>query len=769
MKVFKNTKTKMAYLLLLTSIVLLQGSTHQDALDNAYMVHEFGNLEFAPAEGTALSEAVALRTVLSKLLKELEISTILDAGCGNAYWSSHVSLDDCDYIGVDIVEELISLNNNKYGSNKRTFQVLDIINDSLPAVDLIICRNVLTYFPLKDIFKTLCNFRKTGARYLIVTSFMRDIDRNIDGVRDNWRILNLQRPPFNFPKPYRIIMDDCTAKGDTYCDKALFVWKLEDLFDENGPLSDTDYDCNTNSVKLVVDFDQSFGLDGDERKDSFIDSLAHAPTYFQLWRLEMEPNTHLEVYRRLKRLYEKNAGNMNEGSFYKIPPTIHQIWIQGEPPYSYSLWQKTWKEKRSGWNYILWTDKSIRALPLVNRDLYEQETNPGAKSSLARIEILNLFGGFYVDCDSECVRPELLERLLKSYTFVGGIAPVSDGVIYLNSAAIGAVAGHPILQDYLFTIKKWVLGADINYYKQKGVTLTGPVPFTRSVLRGIDQSGYVDIALPPTFFYALSIIDSLQLSETEVLRKIPELKKKPECVSIDHWKGGWVNYNEAQYDREHSIEEFSYKQSPSLTGSHLPVYMRQPFDSPSPWVTSREVLLQQLPKNAVIAEVGVQAGDFAAAILHYTNPSKLYLIDCWQEQTQEEYPAVSSNVKQQRHDELYHYVKKRFEGDARVEIIKGFSPEAADLFDDDFFDWVYVDANHIYQAVRDDLMAWSKKVKKGGFICGHDYTNKAKVSIGVVPAVNEFLQYHDATLTFLTTDHWASYGMQKKWDTIKKK
>lgn len=62
------------------------------------------------------------------------------------------------------------------------------------------------------------------------------------------------------------------------------------------------------------------------------------------------------------------------------------------------------------------------------------------------------------------------------------------------------------------------------------------------------------------------------------------------------------------------------------------------------------------------------------------------------------------------------------------------SLEAAKLVPDDFFDFVFLDADHSYAAVKADIAAWRPKVEPGGWLCGHDY---GKVQYGVTEAVDE--------------------------------
>jgi len=63
------------------------------------------------------------------------------------------------------------------------------------------------------------------------------------------------------------------------------------------------------------------------------------------------------------------------------------------------------------------------------------------------------------------------------------------------------------------------------------------------------------------------------------------------------------------------------------------------------------------------------------------------------------------------------------------------SVEASTKFKDEYFDIVYIDASHEYEFVKEDIIAWLPKVKKGGIICGDDYVIGWP---GVIKAVDEF-------------------------------
>ncbi len=107
-------------------------------------------------------------------------------------------------------------------------------------------------------------------------------------------------------------------------------------------------------------------------------------------------------------------------------------------------------------------------------------------------------------------------------------------------------------------------------------------------------------------------------------------------------------------------------------------------------------------------------------------------------------------------ESMYQNVKQKFANNPKVTIVRAFSPEAAELFEDNFFDWVYIDGNHNYSAIKNDLIRWYTKVKQGGLIAGHDYNNTPTSQ--VVTAVNEFLLNNNLQMLYLTVEKVPSYA-----------
>jgi hypothetical protein len=183
--------------------------------------------ESVSGPGSCLARTHALRRDLPALLRELDIQSLLDAPCGDFVWMQHVVDAVRDYTGVDIVPELVAQNRERHGSARRRFACADLTRDPLPRADLILCRDLLVHLTFAEARRVLDNFRRSGARYLLATTFPAHPDnRELD---DTWRTLDLTRPPFSFPTPLRLLDEQCSEAGGRYADKSLGLWRLGDL------------------------------------------------------------------------------------------------------------------------------------------------------------------------------------------------------------------------------------------------------------------------------------------------------------------------------------------------------------------------------------------------------------------------------------------------------------------------------------------------------------------------------------------------------------
>lgn len=157
-------------------------------------------------------------------------------------------------------------------------------------------------------------------------------------------------------------------------------------------------------------------------------------------------------------------------------------------------------------------------------------------------------------------------------------------------------------------------------------------------------------------------------------------------------------------------------------------------------------LLKSLKLNNEAVEVGVAAGAYSHTILLNSDLKLLYSVDNWDD------PFIMA--KAERRLDVF---------GNRNKILHMTSEEASKYFPDNYLDFVYIDADHIYKSVKQDLELWYPKVKKGGIFAGHDYVDRVcKYGIfGVKRAVNEMVDKYNQEL-FLTYERWPSWCFIKK-------
>lgn len=123
------------------------------------------------------------------------------------------------------------------------------------------------------------------------------------------------------------------------------------------------------------------------------------------------------------------------------------------------------------------------------------------------------------------------------------------------------------------------------------------------------------------------------------------------------------------------------------------------------------------------AEIGVLEGSYSRALCRYNPELKLYCIDAW---------GLVDKRESMRafHLKMYERAKRKLSFHTSI-LIRKPSIEAVKQFTDDSLDFVYIDANHSYDAVKEDITIWTPKVRSGGIVSGHDY-NLPDVSRAVI-------------------------------------
>lgn len=171
----------------------------------------------------------AIRDALPALLQRLGARSLLDAPCGDAGWIGRLRLD-LDYIGIDIVPSLIEANRRRVADGELSgrFLVADMTRDVLPRADVVLCRDCLVHLSFDNIARAVARLRDSGAGFLLVTTFP-EWECNRDCENGDWRALNMQRAPFNWPAPCELINERCEEGGGGWRDKSLGLWRLDRL------------------------------------------------------------------------------------------------------------------------------------------------------------------------------------------------------------------------------------------------------------------------------------------------------------------------------------------------------------------------------------------------------------------------------------------------------------------------------------------------------------------------------------------------------------
>jgi hypothetical protein len=202
--------------------------TRREKFTEVYQNNLWTGTESVSGTGSDAQQTAVLRSVLPQLMQELNATSLIDAPCGDLHWMKDVPWESLNiaYTGIDIVPALVESLRAKFPA--RRFACIDLVTDILPRADLIFCRDCLVHLPVEEVKTVLRNFVKSGATWLLTTTF--PISGTNTEVRwSGWRPINLQAPPFHLPTPLQLINEECTEDNGKYADKSLALWRLADL------------------------------------------------------------------------------------------------------------------------------------------------------------------------------------------------------------------------------------------------------------------------------------------------------------------------------------------------------------------------------------------------------------------------------------------------------------------------------------------------------------------------------------------------------------
>lgn len=175
-------------------------------------------------------------------------------------------------------------------------------------------------------------------------------------------------------------------------------------------------------------------------------------------------------------------------------------------------------------------------------------------------------------------------------------------------------------------------------------------------------------------------------------------------------------------------------------------------------IRARDAVMECFGRRGVGVELGVHLGLNAMELLRVTKPKKLHLVDPWKEMRSAEHKdSWYQRVSQDEMDGYHDAVRKSFAPHVRrgvIEIHRKASWDAMAEFEDGSLDWVYVDGDHSYAAVKRDLETSYAKVRTGGMIGGDDYKLGGWWGDGIVRAVHELLAARPVKMKLVMDDQY---------------
>ena len=227
-----------------------------------------------------------------------------------------------------------------------------------------------------------------------------------------------------------------------------------------------------------------------------------------------------------------------------IPKIIHQIWLGSQPlPPHLKPWMASWKQHFPSWEYRLWTDQELRQIKdtLVCRHVFDHKQSLALLSDVLRMEILNRYGGMYMDCDFECLHP--FETFLQDGCFHYGDEKLGQPC----NAWLCSAPNHRLLALYLDQLRHAITGP-VDHHKDwfAVVSKTGPQALRRVLNFWVGEWAGKEITLGEnvgTIYPGLVVGYRRETLYPYFLDEHTwhefSRKRYPKALAVHHWEGTW--------------------------------------------------------------------------------------------------------------------------------------------------------------------------------------------------------------------------------------
>jgi SAM-dependent methyltransferase len=175
-------------------------SDSDPALDAFRRIYASDHWQGGSGAGSHVAATEAYRRILEAVVRGRDITTVVDAGCGDWQFSRLVDWSDKRYVGVDIVPEVVVRDREAFGRENVEFVVDDIRTAALPAADLLVCKDVLQHWDVGSV-QAFLDRNLARYRYALVTNDIASVHSGAEMLNaeipiGHWRPLDLERSPF---------------------------------------------------------------------------------------------------------------------------------------------------------------------------------------------------------------------------------------------------------------------------------------------------------------------------------------------------------------------------------------------------------------------------------------------------------------------------------------------------------------------------------------------------------------------------------------------
>jgi SAM-dependent methyltransferase len=182
--------------------------------DRIYRVNYWGGTESLSGRGSGTEATKALAVDLLDLIAALDVTSVLDLGCGDGFWMPPLP----GYIGVDV--SAVALRSAQARHPEREYRLDD--GTPYPRRELVIARHVMQHLSLAEGTRLLNRVRASGAQWLLATTYLMGSNRDIANGRVYWPDLRAQ--PFNLGDPVSLLEDEGGAVVGLQC--RLGLWPI---------------------------------------------------------------------------------------------------------------------------------------------------------------------------------------------------------------------------------------------------------------------------------------------------------------------------------------------------------------------------------------------------------------------------------------------------------------------------------------------------------------------------------------------------------------